>query len=120
MPATPSMPPEKGPRLFVVLVRHQNPDATHFRPVPPSGVGRVRGTEYGVGASTAFVFLPDDAEEEGAGAVHDGDVRELPVAVVGDQGFHYELEEWVVGDGTHGVVGYSGGVGTADPGWVGE
>ena len=64
--------------------------------------------------------MPDDAEEERTGAVHDCDVGKFPVAVVGYEGFDYEGEEGVMGDGAHGVVGDAGGIGAADPGWIGE
>ena len=64
--------------------------------------------------------MPDDAEEERAGTVHDCYIWEFPVAVVRDQRFDDEGEEGVVGDGAHSVVGDAGGIGTADPGWVGE
>jgi len=66
------------------------------------------------------VFLPDDGEEERAGAVHDGDVGQLPVLVVGREGFDDAQEEGVVRDGAHGVVGDAGRDGAVHPGWVGQ
>lgn len=69
---------------------------------------------------STFVFLPDDGEEKGAGAVHDCYVGESPIAIVLNQRFDYELEERVVRDGAHGVVGDASGVGATYPGGVGK
>lgn len=66
------------------------------------------------------VLLPDDGEEERAGAVHDGDVGQLPVLVVGREGFDDAEEKGVVRDGAHGVVGDAGRDGAVHPGWVGQ
>ena len=65
------------------------------------------------------VFFPDDGEEERAGAVHDCDVGEEPIFVVGLEGVDDAQEEGVLGGGAHGVVGYAGRVGAADPGGIG-
>lgn len=64
--------------------------------------------------------MPDDAEEERAGTVHDCYVRKFPIPIVGYERFDYKGEERVVGDGAHGVVGDAGGIRAADPGWVGK
>ena len=64
--------------------------------------------------------MPDDTEEERAGAVHDCYVRKFPVPVVWYKRFDDESEEGVVGHGAHGIVGDAGRIGAADPGWVGE
>ncbi len=120
MPTITPMPPEKCPWLFVILVRHQHPHPAHLSPIPTASVSRVGGAEHGIRAAAAFVFLPDHAEEERAGTVHDGNVRELPIAVVGDQGLHYELEERVVRNAAHNVVGDAGGMGAAHPCWIGQ
>lgn len=65
-------------------------------------------------------MAPDDGEEEGAGAAHDGDVGEEPGAVVAGEGVDDFEEEGMVWDGAHYVVGDAGGEGAADPGAVGE
>lgn len=64
--------------------------------------------------------MPDDAEKERTGTVHDCNVREFPISVVGNQRLDYEGEKGVVGNGAHGVVRDAGGVGAAYPGRVGE
>ena len=78
------------------------------------------GASNGRGCAAAFIILPDDAEEERAGTVHDCYIRKLPIAIIGDQRFDYEGEEGMVRDGAHGVVGDACRVCAADPSWVGE
>ena len=67
MPAITHMMAKEAPSVAVVFVLHEDADAG----VLVAGVGM-----------RVDVFFPDDAEEEGAGAVHDGYVGELPVLVV--------------------------------------
>lgn len=98
---------EEAPGFLVVFVLHENADSA-----AGSGVANV-----GAGG---HVFFPNNGEEEGPGAVHDGYVREAPVVVVGLEGLEDAQEEGVLGSGAHGVVGYSGGDGTVQPGGVGE
>ena len=122
VPAAAPVPPEERPWLFVVLVRHQHPYSPCLAAIPAACTCSDNdcGPADGRGGAAAFVLLPDDAEEEGTGAVHDCYVGKFPIAVVGYKGFNHEGEEGVVGDGAHGVVGDAGGIGAADPGWVGE
>lgn len=121
VPAAPSMPPEERPWLFVILVPHEHPYSPRFGAIPASCTCSAKDRGAGNGRrAAAFIFLPDDAEKERAGTVHDCYVGESPVAVVGNQRLDYEGEEGVVGNGAHGVVGDAGGISAADPGWVGE
>ena len=64
--------------------------------------------------------MPDDAEKERAGTVHDCYVGKFPIAIVRNQRLDDEGEERVVRDGAHSIVGDAGGVGAANPSWVGE
>ena len=121
VPAAPSVPPEERPWLFVILVPHEHPYSPRFCAIPTSCTCSAKDRGAGNGRSAAaFIFLPDDAEKEWPGTVHDCYVGESPVAVVGNQRLDYEGEEGVVGNGAHGVVGDAGGISAADPGWVGE
>ena len=84
MPATSPMPSEKCPRLLVILVPHQDPHSRFLQPIPsPRASRRPQNTPH-LALAAAFVFLPDDGEEERAGAVHDCYVGEFPIAVIGD------------------------------------
>ena len=85
VPTAPPVPPEESPWLFVVLVRHQYPYSPRLTAIPAActSPSKDRGAGDGRGSPAAFVFLPDDAEEERTGAVHDCDVGKFPVAVVG-------------------------------------
>ena len=93
---------EEAPGVVIVVGLAENAD-----PAPVEAVANVEGRVH--------VFFPDDGEEEWAGAVHDGDVGELPVLVVGGEGFDDTEEEWMLRDGAHGVVGDTRGDGTVDP-----
>lgn len=66
------------------------------------------------------ILFPDHAQEERAGAVHHGDVWHEPIPVVASEGIDHGVEEWVLGDRTHCVVGDACGNGASHPGWVGE
>ena len=115
------MPPEEGPRLFVILVPHEHPYSPRFSAIPAACTSSAK--DRGAGnrrSAAALIFLPNDAEKERAGTVHDCYVGEPPVAVVGNQRLDDEGEEGVVRDRAHGVVGDAGGIGATDPGWVGE
>ena len=116
------MPPEESPRLFIILVPHQHSHPPRRASVPPARIcsPKDRGAGNRRGRATALVLLPDDTEEERTGTVHDCYVGEFPIAVVWNQRFNDEGEEGVVGNGAHGIVGDTGGVGAANPGWVGE
>lgn len=107
VPAAPFVVAEEAPRVPVVLVLHEHPHATTAQPVADVFPRR-------------HEFLPHDGEEQGTGGVHDGDVGELPVFVVGLEGFDHQQEEWMGGDGAHGVVGNAGRGGAADPCRVGQ
>lgn len=93
---------EKAPRMTIVFILHEDPD-------PPTARAITNVLTRG------HVFLPDDAEKQGTGAVHDGDVGELPVFVVGLQRLNHQEEKGMGGDGTHGVVGDARGSSAAHP-----
>ena len=115
------MPSEERPWLLVIFIPHEYPHSPRFGAVPATCSGTTQDRRAGDRRSTAaFIFLPDDAEKERAGTVHDCDVGELPVAIVGDQRLDHEGEEWVMRDGAHCIIGDAGGIGAADPGRVGE
>ena len=116
------MPPEESPRLFIILVPHQHSHPPRRASVPPARIcsPKDRGAGNRRGRATALILLPDDTEEERTGTVHDCNVGEFPIAVVWNQRFDDEGEEGVVGDGAHGIIRDTGGVGAANPGWVGE
>ena len=86
VPAAPSMPPEKSPRLLVILVPHQYPYSARFTTIPAACTSspKDRGTGNCRGGATPFIFLPDDAEKERTSTVHDSYIGKFPVAVVGD------------------------------------
>lgn len=65
-------------------------------------------------------FFPYHREEEWAGGVHYCYVWHAPFTIIALKDVDCFLEEGVVGDGTHCVVGNSGGYGAAHPGRVGE
>lgn len=100
MPAVALVVCEETPRVFIVLVRHEDSNASDF----------VRSGEH--------VLFPHDGEEEGSCRVHDGDVRKDPAPVVRLERLDDAQEEWVLGDGTHGIVGDSGGGSATNPGGV--
>lgn len=93
---------EETPRKPIVLVHHEDTDSAST-----SVVADV--------AARGHVPFPDDGEEEGPCAVHDGDVGEMPVLIVGTEGFDNGEEEGVLRGGAHCVVGDAGGSGAADP-----
>ena len=115
------MPPEESPRLLIILIPHQHSHPPRRASVPPARICSPK--DRGAGnrrRATALILLPDDTEEQRTGTVHDCYVGEFPIAVVWNQRFDDEGEEGVVGDGAHGIVGDTGGIGAANPGWVGE
>ncbi|PHM10932.1 hypothetical protein CK516_05575 [Nostoc sp. 'Peltigera malacea cyanobiont' DB3992] len=80
MPTASLVVAEKAPSMPVVLVLHKNAN-------PPTS----RTIAYVLIRS--HVLLPDDAKEEWPRAVHDSNVRELPILVIGFQRFYHEEEE---------------------------
>jgi hypothetical protein len=91
----------------------------------PGALAVFVGEEY---AHTLFLHVvalvlvvpPDDAQKEGTGRSHDGDVRKKPAAVVSGQGVDDLHEEGVLGHAAHGVVGYAGRDRPTHPGRVRE
>lgn len=73
-----------------------------------------------VDGTSVVVMSPHKTEEERSGGGHDGDVGEWPATIVVRQGVDGLEEEGVTRDRAHGIVGDTGGDGTADPGWVGK
>ena len=102
MPATALGDIEEAPREPLVLVRHEDAHVLVCRPLDVQ------------------VLLPDHREEERTGAVHDGDVRHGPVAVVARQALDHAQEERVLGHGAHRVVADACRHGATHPCWVGE
>lgn len=98
---------KKAPRMAIVLVLQENPYPPTARPIANV-------------LARGHVFLPDDAEKQGTGTVHDGDVGELPIFVVGLQGLNHQQEEGVGGDRSHGIVGDTRGGSAAHPGRIGQ
>lgn len=107
MPTAALVMAEKAPGVAIILVLHENS-------YPPTARSIANILCRG------HVLLPDDAEEQRTGTVHDRDVRELPVFVVRFQGLNDQEEEGVGGDGTHGVVGDARGSRAAYPGGIGQ
>lgn len=102
VPAVSPVVGEEAPRELVVFILHENTDA--------SSLARL----------VAHVFLPDDGQEQRAGGIHDGDIREEPVTVVLLQQLDDTQEERVLGHRAHGVVGNTCGCCAAHPRGVGE
>lgn len=86
MPAIADMVSEETPRVLVVLVRHEDPDACLLARL------------------VAHVFLPDHRQKQRTRRVHDSDVRKQPVVVIGLQKLHGSEEEGMLWDRSHGVV----------------
>lgn len=107
MPTAAMVMAEKTPRMTIVFVLHQNPYPSTARPVANV-------------LARGHVFFPDDAEKQRTGAVHDGDIRELPVFVVRLQGLNHQEEEGVGGDGAHGVIGDTRGRSATHPSGIGK
>lgn len=102
MPTASLVVAKKTPSMPVVLVLHKDANPPTSRTIAYIFI-------------RSHVLLPDDAEEERAGAVHDSDVRELPILVIGFQRFDHEEEEGMGRYRTHGVVGDASGCGAAHP-----
>ena len=92
---------ERGVEL-AVLTWSQDADT----PGPVCAFSQVQG----------HISLPDHGEEQRAGAGHDGDVGEEPVAIVGLELLGHEQEERVARRGAHSVVRDPRGVGRVYPG----
>lgn len=118
MPAAPTMPSKKRPRLFIILVPHQHPHPCHLAAIPAANTGPSKHRGAAGGKAPAFIFLPDDGKEEGASAVHDRYIGKFPVAIIGDEGFDYKSEEGVVRDRSHSIIGNARWLSSANPGGV--
>lgn len=70
VPATALMMAEETPGKPVVLIHHEDANPASSYAIADIGAGR-------------HVLFPDDGEEERTGTVHDGDVWQVPVLVVG-------------------------------------
>lgn len=102
MPTASLVVAEKTPSMPVVLVLHKDANSPTSRTIAYIFI-------------RCHVLLPDDAEEERPGAVHDSDVRELPILVIGFQRFDHEEEEGMGRYGAHGVVRDASGCGAPHP-----
>ena len=102
MPAASLIKIEKSPGIDAGISVKQYPDSTP------------RETISNIGARV-HVFFPDHGEEERAGAVHDGYVREGPVTVIFSKGFDDHKEERMARNSAHSVIGDPSGDSFADP-----
>lgn len=102
VPATALDDVEERPGVLAVLIRHKNSDSCIANWV------------------AANPLLPHDTEKERAGGVHDSDVRNSPVVVVGRKGFDYSEEKRMLGNGSHSIVRDTGGDSATKPGWVSQ
>jgi len=91
---------KETPRVVVVLSGHQDAYAVLLQ------------------FHGGHVLLPNDAEEQRTGVVHDRHVGNIPVAVVLVQVVKNVLEERVAGDTAHRIVRDSGRDGLPEPGMV--
>lgn len=98
---------KEAPRVSVVLFRENDAHTAAIRAV--SYVSTIR-----------HPMPPQHAEEQRASAAHDSDVWQDPVAVVVLDLVDNILEERVMGNGTHGIVGDSSGHSLAHPGRIRE
>jgi hypothetical protein len=71
-----------------------------------------------LGRAPANILLPDDAQKERAGAVHDSDVGNAPITIVLLEALDDAQEEGMLGHRAHSVVRDARGDGSADPGTV--
>src|SRR5215471_8863484 len=100
MPTATLMVCKEAPRMSVVFFWHQDPyPVISFR-------------------SGSHVFLPDHREKQRAGRVHDSNIREKPVTVVGLQRVDHTQEERVLRNRPHGVVRDASGRSATNPGMV--
>lgn len=102
MPAVAHMVGEETPGVAVVLVLHQDANATRL-------AGRL-----------AHVLLPNHRQEQRTSRVHDGDVRKHPAPVVRLKGLDHTKEERVLGNCTHSVVGDTRRSGATNPGGISQ
>ena len=100
MPTASLVVAEKTPSMPVILILHKDANPPTSRTITYIFI-------------RSHVLLPDDAEEERSGAVHDSDVRELPILVIGFQRFDHE--EGMCRFRAHGVVGDASGCGAPHP-----
>lgn len=91
VPAITQMVRKEAPRVVVVLVREQNPDA--------AAIGLVSNIE-----SIITVVTPDDAQEQRSCTRHDCDVGQQPAPIVVCQLVNYALEERVMRQSTHSII----------------
>lgn len=102
MPTAPLVVAEKTPGEAIVLILHEDANPASARAVADVATG-------------GHVLFPDDGEEEGTGAVHDSNVGQAPVLIIGAEGLDDGKEKGVLGGSTHCVVGNAGGGCSTDP-----
>lgn len=102
VPAVSEVVGEEAPGVVVVLVGEEDPYA------------------FSANGVCVVVVAPNDAQEQGPGGGHDGDIRENPPSIVVREGINGLEEEGMTGHRAHGVIGDTGGIGATDPGWVCE
>ena len=82
---------EETPSVAVVLVLHQHPNASPRHPITNIGTG-------------CHVLFPYHGEEEGAGAVHNGNVWKGPITIVAPERLDHQEEERVAWSRAHRIV----------------
>jgi hypothetical protein len=78
---------EEAPGVLIILIGHQYPDSRGL------GTGTIE-----------HILLPDDRQEQGASAVHDGDVGQYPAPIVCLKRFYDSKEEGMLRDCSHCIV----------------
>lgn len=102
MPAVPAVLGEEARGMFRIVLGHED--------AHPLLLGR----------TIPVILLPDDAQEQGPGRVHDGDVRQKPTAVVDRQRVDGAQEEGMVRHRSHRIVRYARRHRTSHPGRIGQ
>lgn len=102
MPTAALVMAKETPGKAIVLVLHEDPHPATAR-------------AFADVAARGHVLFPDDGEEKGAGAVHDGNVGKAPVLIVGAQRLDDGEEKGMLGSSTHRIVGNAGGSRPTDP-----
>lgn len=102
MPTTPLMVTEETPWKAIILIHHEDTDATSACAITDIVTRR-------------HVFFPNDREKEGPGAIHHSDVGKTPVPVVCAKGLDNSEKERMLRGGAHCIVRNAGRCSAADP-----
>src|SRR5216117_1067114 len=90
VPGVSAVAREEAPVILIIVIWKEGVNTSHA----------TLGKRY----VRSHVFLPYDGQEERAGTVHDREVRNVPVAVVGCKGVDHPQEERVSWNRPHNVV----------------